>query len=359
MSDDERFMRRALELAERGRYSTSPNPMVGCVIVQDGAIVGEGFHERAGLPHAEVLALANCSGSVRGATAYVTLEPCSHFGRTPPCANALVEAGLARVVVAAADTNPLVNGGGIAALRTARIEVTTGVLETEARRLNEKFFHAITKQRPFVLIKAGMTLDGKLATVGGESQWITSPEAREKSLSLREEYDAVLVGSGTVIADNPRLTRRLELNNSIVPWHRVVVDADGFIPADASLLSDELPTLLYTSKPNAYRDAKNTDVVGMEEDDGRLDLDAVFADLYKRGIQSVLVEGGSALHSDLIKRHLWQKMTIFVAPMIVGGWNAPSIFGDDGVSRLTDAYRFRFDAFDRVGTDVMVTAYPE
>ena len=326
-------MRRALELAERGRYSVSPNPMVGCVIVRDGAVIAEGWHRRAGEPHAEVEALQNCDRP-RGATMMVNLEPCAHHGRTPPCIDAIIEAGIARVVFAMDD----VEHGGAEKLRQAGVDVVSGILEPEARRLNEKFAYAAAHRRPFVLLKAGMTLDGKLATIARESQWITSAEARRASLALREEYDAVVVGGGTVAADNPRLTRRLGWNTARNGWTRIVLDRDRVVPPDSHVLTDGGPTLYIT------HDA---------------DLDALLSDLYERAaIQSVIVEGGSTMHSELIRRNLWQKMILFVAPMIVGGAAAPSIFSGEGVARLTEAYRFRFDRVEAVGDDLMITAYP-
>lgn len=349
--NDEEFMRRVLSLAERGRYSASPNPMVGCVIARDGAVVAEGFHERAGEPHAEIAALNACDDP-RGTTMYVNLEPCSHHGRTGPCADAVIKAGVARVVVAMTDPHEVVDGRGIAALRAAGIEVTTGVLESEARRLNEKFVWSVTQKLPFVLLKAGMTLDGKLATVARESQWITSEAAREKSLALREEYDAILVGGGTVTADNPRLTRRLNLASGITPWTRVVLDGDGQVPPHAQILSDGGRTILFTSKPSQH---PGVEVVPIE---GRADLVQVLRELHDRGIRSVLVEGGSMLHSELIRRGLWQKMIAFIAPLIIGGPEAPAILQGEGVSRLTEGYRFRFDRAEFVGGDLMIVAYP-
>lgn len=349
--NDETFMRRALFLAERGRYSVSPNPMVGCVIVRDGAIVAEGFHERAGEPHAEIVALRACDDP-RGTTLYTNLEPCSHHGRTPPCADAVIAAGVTRVVVAMTDPNEVVDGRGIAALRAAGIEVTTGVLEAEARRLNEKFAWAATQKLPFVLLKAAMTLDGKLATVARESQWITSEAAREKSLALREEFDAILVGSGTIKADNPRLTRRLGLASSVTPWTRVVLDGDGEVPPHAQILGDGGRTILFTSRPP--RDAS----VEVVPTDGRTDLAAVLRELHARGIRSVIVEGGALLHSEIIRRTLWQKMIIFVAPLVIGGPEAPAILSGEGVTRLTEGYRFRFDRAEFVGSDLMIVAYP-
>ncbi len=353
---DEQYMRRALDLAEQGRYSVSPNPMVGCVIVRDGAIIAEGWHRRAGEAHAEADALSRCANA-RGATMYITLEPCAHHGRTPPCADAVIAAGIARVVVATTDPNDLVDGRGAARLRDAGVRVDVGTLESEARRQNEKFLWSATHKLPFVLLKAGMTLDGKLATIARESQWITSEAAREKSLALREEYDAILIGRGTIDADNPRLTRRLQWNRAITPWTRVVLDGDGRVPSHAQIFHDGGRTLLFTSA-RSIDAPSNVEIVGMQGQSGRLDLDAVLRDLYERGIRSVIVEGGSLVHSDFIRRRRWQKMAVFIAPAIVGGADAPAIFSGEAVSRLTDAYRFRFDRAEFVGGDLMITAYP-
>src|SRR5947209_4127381 len=327
-------MRRALELAAQGRYSTSPNPMVGCVIVRDDQIIAEGFHRRAGEAHAEVEALRNCHDP-HGATLYVTLEPCSHHGRTPPCADAVIASRVARVVVAMRDPHDVVDGRGIERVEAAGIPVTTGVCEAEARKLNERFVWAVTKKRPFVLLKAAMTLDGKLATVTRDSRWITGDAARNRSLELREEYDAILVGGGTVAADNPHLTRRLGW--SPTPWTRVILDRDRTVPPDAHVLTDGGATIHVTDA---------------------IDLEELLESFHTRGIQSLIVEGGSVVHSDFIRRQLWQKMIVFVAPAIVGGAEAPSIFSGEPVSRLTDAYRFRFDRAEMVGGDLMITAYP-
>lgn len=346
-------MRRALAIAEGGRYTVSPNPMVGCVIAEGESVLGEGYHRRAGAPHAELEALRACTASPRGATLYTTLEPCCHQGRTPPCTDAIIEAGLSRVVIAAGDPHDVVNGGGIERLRAAGITVVTGVLEQEARRQNEKFLYAVTHHSPFVLLKAGMTLDGKLATVDRQSQWITTEEAREKSLALREEYDAILIGSGTVRADNPRLTRRLGLAGGRA-WTRVVLDGTAEVPREAQILSDGGQTILFTS--NTKAEARGgIDLVPI---DGRADLGFVLGELHARGIQSLIVEGGAQVLSEFIRRQLWQKMILFVAPMFVGGGEAPSIFDDDGVRRLTEAYRFRFDRVEQAGGDLMITAYP-
>ncbi|HEX8171179.1 MAG TPA: bifunctional diaminohydroxyphosphoribosylaminopyrimidine deaminase/5-amino-6-(5-phosphoribosylamino)uracil reductase RibD [Thermoanaerobaculia bacterium] len=351
--NDEEFMRRALFLAEQGRYSVSPNPMVGCVIVRDGAVIAEGWHRRAGEPHAEIEALRNCDDA-RGATMYVTLEPCAHHGRTPPCSEAVIAAGIARVVVAMRDPNDLVDGRGLEALRNAGIEVTSGVLESEARRLNEIFVWSASQKLPFVLLKAAITLDGKLATVARDSQWITSEAAREASLALREEYDAILVGSGTVSADNPRLTRRLGRAGGITPWTRVVLDGDGTLPPHAQILTSGR-TLLFTSRPERYAPHPELELV---QTDGRIDLERMLLELHARGIRSLLVEGGAVVHSDFIRRGLWQKMILFVAPLLVGGPEAPALLQGESVARLTDAYRFRFDRVETIGGDLMLVAYP-
>ncbi|HYH10105.1 MAG TPA: bifunctional diaminohydroxyphosphoribosylaminopyrimidine deaminase/5-amino-6-(5-phosphoribosylamino)uracil reductase RibD [Thermoanaerobaculia bacterium] len=346
----ESFMARALALAEQGRYTVSPNPMVGCVIVRDGVVIAEGFHRRAGEAHAEIDALRQCHDA-RGATMYVTLEPCSHHGRTPPCVDAVIASGVSRVVIAMQDPHDVVNGRGIEALRASGIEVTAGVLESEARRLNEKFVWAITQKLPFVVVKAAMTLDGKLATVARDSQWITAEAAREQSLKLREEHDAILVGSGTVKADNPRLTRRMNLGTT--HWTRVVLDGDGDAPPHSQVFNDGGRTILFTPRDPGL--PSNVEVIRTE---GRVDLERVFGELHARGIHSVIVEGGAIVHAEVIRRGLWQKMILFVAPMIVGGAEAPSLFSGEGVRRLTEAYRFRFDRVELVGSDLMIVAYP-
>jgi diaminohydroxyphosphoribosylaminopyrimidine deaminase/5-amino-6-(5-phosphoribosylamino)uracil reductase len=325
-------MHRALDLAARGRYSVSPNPMVGCIIVRDGNVIAEGWHRRAGEPHAEIEALRSVDDA-RGATMFVTLEPCVHHGRTPPCVAPIIAAGIARVVIAMRDPHAIA-AGGIEQLRDAGIEVVTGVLESEARKLNEIFIHAVTLRRPFVLLKAGMTLDGKLATVTRESRWITSDAARQKSLELREQYDAILVGAGTILDDNPQLTRRLGLAST--PWTRIILDRRRIVSADATVLTDGGKTLHIT-------------------DD--VDLDTLLADLYGRGIHSLIVEGGSNVLSSFIRQQFWQKMIVFIAPMFVGGADAPSIFGGEAVGELANAYRFRFDEVQGLGKDLAITAY--
>ncbi|MGH9459098.1 MAG: bifunctional diaminohydroxyphosphoribosylaminopyrimidine deaminase/5-amino-6-(5-phosphoribosylamino)uracil reductase RibD [Thermoanaerobaculia bacterium] len=356
---DERLMRRALELAETGRYTVSPNPMVGCVIARDGRVIGEGFHHHAGGPHAEVEALRACTESPANADVYLTLEPCAHFGRTPPCADALVDAKVGRVVAAIEDPQAEVAGRGFERLRERGIEVEVGLCAEEAERLNEKFLFAERAQRPFLLLKAGMTLDGKLATIARRSRWITSEASRERSLLLREEYDAILVGSGTIAADDPQLTRRLGRSEGRTPWTRIVVDAVGEVPAGARVLQDGDATVLFTASEGLAPAHPRVEIVRLPAAGGRIDLALVLTECWKRGIRSVIAEGGSLLHAEIVEKSLWQKMVLFVAPAFVGGGNAPSIFAGAAVRDLTEAHRFRFDRFERVGPDLMIVAYPD
>jgi diaminohydroxyphosphoribosylaminopyrimidine deaminase / 5-amino-6-(5-phosphoribosylamino)uracil reductase len=355
---DEDLMRRALELAGRGRYSVSPNPMVGCVLVRDGRIIGEGFHERAGEPHAEVRALLSCSESPRGATAYITLEPCAHHGRTPPCTNALIEAGIAEVVVAAGDPNRLVDGRGIEALRAAGISVRSGVLASAAARLNEKFIYSERSARPFVLLKAAMSLDGKLATRARDSHWITGEAARERSLLFREEYDAILVGSGTIETDDPHLTRRLGRASGITPWTRVVVHSREKLAPAAHVFDGSVRTIVFSTNPDLLPTGTAAEIVRARERDGVVDLGWALDELGRRGIQSLIAEGGSGVHTTLIEERLWQKMALFVAPLLIGGASSPSIYASEGSAALGGATRFVFDEVEKLGDDILITAYP-
>ena len=321
-------MRRALALAERGRFTVSPNPLVGCVLVRDGEAVGEGWHERAGGPHAEVAALRAAGSCAEGATAYVTLEPCAHTGRTGPCTDALVEAGVTRVVAAVADPHPLALGGA-ARLRAAGVDVRTGVCEGEARRQNEVFFRGVTTGRPFVVLKLATSLDGRIAAADGTSQWLTGPATRLRAHTLRAEADAVVIGSGTALADDPQLTVRLPGYDGPQPL-RVVLDRRGRVPRDAraGLILDEP------------------------------DPKAVLAALWERGIRSVLVEGGAQVGGAFVAARLVDKIVVHVAPVRLGGDGLPALVGD-GVRTLRGAPRLRLDGVERIGADVMLTLYPE
>ncbi|HUP65745.1 MAG TPA: bifunctional diaminohydroxyphosphoribosylaminopyrimidine deaminase/5-amino-6-(5-phosphoribosylamino)uracil reductase RibD [Thermoanaerobaculia bacterium] len=353
---DEAFMRRALELAQNGRYAVSPNPRVGCVIVRNGRIIGEGWHRQAGAPHAEIEALSHCSENPAGADVFVNLEPCAHFGRTPPCADALIAAAPGRVVVAIQDPHPEVNGRGIEKLRSAGIRVELGPCADEAERLNEIFLWTSRTQSPFLLIKAGVSLDGKLATTTRQSRWITSAESRQASLALREEFDAILVGSGTVRDDDPALTRRLGLAGPATRFTRVVLDATGDLPPDAQVLSDGQSTLVFSASAPLSR--PGVEFVALEAPAGRFDLKLVLDELWSRGIRSVIAEGGSQILTDIIRSRLWQKMVIFIAPMFIGGSEAPALFSGEGVGDLERALRFRFAESKLLGGDLMVAGYP-
>lgn len=322
---DERFMRRALELAERARGLTSPNPLVGAVVVRDGRVVGEGYHRAAGQPHAEVEALVAAGPEARGAALYLTLEPCVHHGRTPPCAPAVVGAGVRRVVVALEDPDPRVSGAGLAALRAAGVEVATGVLAAEAARQNRVFLTAAARRRPHVTLKAAVTLDGRIADVHGASRWITGEAARREAHRLRSESDAIVVGVGTVLADDPALTVRRER-----PWprepYRVVLDSAARTPPAARLLAAGTPAraviatgLDAPAGRVARLQAAGATVLSCPARDGRVDPVAVLAELFAREVRGVLVEGGGAVNASFLEAGLVDRLALFVAPRLLGG----------------------------------------
>lgn len=331
--EDRQFMEQALALAALGEGRTSPNPRVGCLLVRDGEVVGRGYHEAAGGPHAEARAAAEAGEKARGATAYVTLEPCAHFGRTPPCAHVLVERGIRRVVVATADPNPLVAGRGLARLRGAGIEVEVGCLEQEARRLNAPFFHVHTLGRPWVTLKAAASLDGMIAAAGGASRWITGEPARRFAHRLRLARDAVLVGAETVRRDDPELTVRLP--GVVAPRLRAVLAPDLAIPPAARLFeragSWAPAPRLYVSERVGAREtapfAGRADIVRVPERGGGLDLDRVLADLLGAGVQSVLVEGGGRTIASFLSSGLADELFLFVAPRLLGGRGGTPLVG--------------------------------
>ncbi len=351
-------MRRALALAARGRGRTSPNPMVGAVAVKRGRVVGEGYHRKAGGPHAEVWALRDAGSSASGATMYVSLEPCSHHGRTPPCTEAIIESGVARVVVGCRDPNPLVNGAGIRRLARAGIEVETGVMEAEARRLNEAYGKHITTGLPFVALKAAMSLDGKIATVRGESKWITGERARAAAHRLRSRHDAVMVGVGTVLADDPLLTVRRSRGRTPL---RVVADSRARTPPTARLLgADERPPVVAVTRlaPKARvrrleRGGANVWTVGSRA--GKVNLRSLMKRLGGEGVQSVLVEGGGTLAAGVLAGGLVDRVYFFVAPRLIGGARALSPVEGAGVARLSEAWRLKSVRVRRVGEDLLIS----
>ena len=352
--NDRALMQRCLDLARQALGRTAPNPLVGSVIVQDGAIVGEGFHPAAGQPHAEVFALRQAGDRASGATLYVNLEPCNHFGRTPPCAEAIVAAGIRRVVVGMVDPDPRVSGGGIARLREAGIEVTVGVEEADCRTLNEAFIHRILHHRPFGILKYAMTLDGKIATTTGHSAWVTSSAARAEVHQLRAACDAVIVGGNTVRRDNPLLTSRQDPTPL-----RVVMSRSLDLPSDAQLWQTNIaPTLVFTEvKTNSALQKtlrqQNVEVIEITP----LTPAAVMTQLYDRGCLSVLWECGGTLAARAIADGAVQKVLAFIAPKIIGGMTAPSPVGDLGFTVMTDALLLQSVQWRSIGSDLLVKGY--
>jgi diaminohydroxyphosphoribosylaminopyrimidine deaminase / 5-amino-6-(5-phosphoribosylamino)uracil reductase len=354
-------MRRALRLAERGRGSTSPNPPVGAVIVSDGEIVGEGWHRGAGQPHAEVEALTQAGSRARGATLYLTLEPCTHEGRTPPCAPAVIEAGIARVVIAAEDPNPQERGAGIDALRTAGIDVTTEVLGEEARSLIAGFASLMTTGRPLVTLKIAQSLDGRVAAADGSSKWITGPAARRDAHRLRAAADAVLTGVGTVIADDPALTCRIRGFAGRQPT-RVILDSTGRTPLDAQILYPVAPTLIavthkVTDEVTAALRARTAEVVRFPGRDARVDTSAVITELGARGMTDVLVECGPVLAGDLVEHGLVDRFIFYVAPKLLGTVGLSGIAGLV-VPNVNEARELTVTGVRRLGADIRIDAKP-
>ncbi|MGI6065595.1 MAG: bifunctional diaminohydroxyphosphoribosylaminopyrimidine deaminase/5-amino-6-(5-phosphoribosylamino)uracil reductase RibD [Bacillota bacterium] len=359
---DELFMKKALELARLAEGWTSPNPMVGAIVVRDGRIIGQGYHQRAGTPHAEVHALRMAGKEAKGSTLYVTLEPCCHYGRTPPCVDTILEAQVARVVTAMEDPNPKVAGGGLKKLRQNGVEITTGVLENEARVLNEIFLKSITAALPYIAVKSALTLDGKIATKTGSSRWITGHEARLKAHRLRHIHDGVLVGIGTILADNPQLTVRIPgetLKNPV----RIVIDSSLRITPDAQVLNQsQAPTLIYTARPAAEKMEKlksqGVKVIKCPGPDGQVDLKEALKDMFQRGISSILVEGGAGINGTLLDQKLIDKMYVFYAPKVIGSHLAPGMFAGSGVSDMQDAVLLDKTSVEIIGPDVLISGYP-
>ncbi|PCI34211.1 MAG: riboflavin biosynthesis protein RibD [Elusimicrobia bacterium] len=346
------MMRRAIALAKRGRGRTSPNPMVGCVLVKRGRIVGEGFHKKFGGSHAEPQALAQAGTAARGATAYVNLEPCCYFGKTPACTKVLIAAGITRVVFGVRDPNPKVAGKGKAALRRAGIDVEEGMLAKKCESLNRGFFSWIRKGRPYVILKVAASLDGRIQTSSGESKWITSPQARALSRKMRAEVDAILVGRGTVIADDPRLTA----SGSRHPL-RIVLDTNQNTPKTAKLLKQPGTSLIVSSKaPNGRLPATDSvEHLRVPKRGTRLDLKKALAAIAARGVTTLLVEGGSDVHTSFLEAGLVDEVRLFLAPSLLGGKTARSFFEGKGFDSLKSAPRLTETSIRRIGPDFLLT----
>ncbi|MCJ7453641.1 MAG: bifunctional diaminohydroxyphosphoribosylaminopyrimidine deaminase/5-amino-6-(5-phosphoribosylamino)uracil reductase RibD [Steroidobacteraceae bacterium] len=360
--DDRRFMRRAMELAEAGLYSTPPNPAVGCVLERWGQPVGEGFHARAGGAHAEIAALENAGPAAAGATAYVTLEPCSHHGRTPPCADALIAAGVSRVVVAMRDPNPAVDGGGLARLAAAGIATDVGLMADEAAELNRGFVSRMSRGRPWVTLKLGASLDGRTALANGTSKWITGEPARADVQRLRSRASAVVTGSGTVVADDPLLTardQRFEMRGRR-PL-RVVLDSSLRTPRLAHVLSVPGPTLILTLDTESERAEElreaGASVESVPAGDGGLDLAAVLSRLAALECNEVLVEAGPTLAGAFLRAGLTDEIVVYMAPVVLGS-AARSLFNMPELERMCDRCEFTWRDVGRVGDDLRLTLRP-
>lgn len=358
-------MKDALALAARGIGRTNPNPMVGAVVAaRDGRVVGRGWHARVGAPHAEILALQEAGEERRGGTLYVTLEPCAHFGRTPPCAPAVVEAGIERVVAAVADPNPRVAGRGFGILREGGVKVEVGLLAREAVRLNEAYFRWMQSGRPFATLKAAASLDGRTALRTGESRWITGPESRARVHQLRDRVDAIIVGVETVIHDDPLLTARPE-DSEGKPLIRVVLDSHLRTPVGARTLSPDrgVATIVATtseaSEERRYLlEARGAEILRFPPGEGgRVPLEPLLEVLGKRGVCHALVEGGSRVHGAFIREALGDKIWVFLAPLIIGEEDAPGLVAGLRQARLGDVRRLQFMREERIGDDLLIEAY--
>ena len=333
MTRDEKYMALALAEASRALGRTHPNPAVGAVIVKGGRVIARGYHVQAGAPHAEVVALAKAKGRAKGATLYTTLEPCDHQGKTPPCCDAILTAGIKRVVYASSDPNPLVDGKGIARLQRAKVKISKHVLREEADRLNRPFFKFMRTGLPFVTLKVAITVDGKLATSTGDSEWVSSEASRLRVHFMRSQVDAVLVGAGTAIADDPQLTARIEGGRNPV---RVVLDGAQRVPKGARVFDAEARTILI-DKPSAPK--------------------AVLQHLAQEGLLHVLVEGGANVHQQFLDAKLFDELHVFIAPKLVGGegitWS-----GNLGIEQMANALKLELNAVERIGDDVLLVYRP-
>lgn len=337
------FMAHALQLANKGRYSTSPNPMVGCVIVRDDVVIAEGWHQQAGSEHAEIVALNNTSATVAGATLYVTLEPCCHYGRTSPCTNAIINANLKKVVIGCLDTNPQVAGNGVAALQAAGIDVSVGMLQEECQQLNRYFFHAMQHNKPYVIAKWAMSIDGKIASKTHDAKWISNAQSRLAVHELRHQVDAILVGAGTVIADDPKLTVRktdTEIEATEQPL-RIILDGKTTLPKNSKLFSNNLPgkTILASS------------LIGHKN----YDIPQLLAALNQQQIRSVLVEGGMHVLTAFFDNYAVDEIQCYIAPKLIGGTQALTPYMGEGIAQVMDAQCFSLHSCTQFADDVLLT----
>ncbi|WP_077832378.1 bifunctional diaminohydroxyphosphoribosylaminopyrimidine deaminase/5-amino-6-(5-phosphoribosylamino)uracil reductase RibD [Clostridium felsineum] len=360
---NEAFMKRALDIAKKGSGYVNPNPMVGAVIVKDNKIIGEGYHEKFGGNHAEVNALKMAGDEAKGAELYVTLEPCSHYGKTPPCALAVVKAGIKKVIIAMEDPNPLVSSRGIKILRDKGIDVVIGIMKEEAEKLNEVFIKYIRTKKPFVVMKTACTLDGKICTVSGENRWISGEASRRYVHYLRSKYMGIMVGVDTAILDNPLLTTRVD-NKKLRSPTAIIVDSKLRVPFKLKIFDtlSERKIILATTelaeddKVSKFKDMGVT-IIKTPNKNGRVDLNYLMNELGDRGVDSILLEGGSKLNFSCLKEKITDKVNYFVAPIIVGGEKSKGTVGGDGIDHLSDAIKI-FDVHsEKIGQDILITGY--
>ncbi|WP_457623199.1 bifunctional diaminohydroxyphosphoribosylaminopyrimidine deaminase/5-amino-6-(5-phosphoribosylamino)uracil reductase RibD [Persephonella sp.] len=360
---DKLFMEKALELARMGKGLTHPNPTVGAVIVKDGRIIGLGYHKKAGKPHAEIEAIkdaVNKGFKVEGSTMYVTLEPCCHYGKTPPCTDAIITNKIKKVVVATLDPNPQVSGKGIKKLKEKGIETVVGLLEKDAVKINEDFFTYVTKKRPFIHLKTAQTIDGKIATKTGSSKWITSEEGRKFAHRLRYESSCVLVGSNTVLKDNPQLTVRY-FNVEKQP-KRVILDTDLKIPLNYKIFDRSAETIVFTRENGDKEKIKKLKDLGIEViqvplKEHKLNLKNIIEEIYKRDLIHILVEGGSSVTSSFLREGLYDKLSVFIAPKIIGEDGLPSI-KSLGIRSIDESLVLKIESLKKIGSDVYLELYP-
>ena len=360
--NDERWMKRALRLAVKGRGRTSPNPLVGAVLIKRGNVVGEGYHAKLGEAHAEIVALRQAREKARGAVLYLNLEPCTHYGKTPPCVPQVIKAGVKRVVIGVEDPNPLVNGRGINALREAGLSVNVGVLEKECKRINEAFCKYILRKEPFVVLKVAATLDGKIATRNGDSKWVSGEASRRFVHRLRDQVDGVLVGIGTVLRDDPLLTARIKEGRD--PY-RIVLDSQLKIPEGAKVFESAPSKVILVTTESAPRDKierlekRGARVLIVDSREGRVDLRSCLCNLGEMGVTSLLVEGGSQINGSFLDEGLIDKFFLFLSPRWMGDPQAFGIFGGRGVSSLEAAVLLKEIRTKRIGEDIIVEGYLE
>lgn len=362
--DKIRFMKRAIELALSAKGHTSPNPMVGCVVVKDGRIISEACHEKYGEYHAERNALLRCQEDTSGAELYVTLEPCCHYGKTPPCTEIIIEKGIKKVYIGGLDSNPLVAGKGIQILKQAGIEVESGILEQECKDMNEIFYHFITHKKPFTALKYAMTLDGKIAAYTGDSKWVTSEESRLHVQQLRKEYSGILVGIQTVLTDNPMLNCRIEKNVNPV---RIICDSNLRIPMDSDIVStaEEIKTIVaYTEadmtqvKQDKLEQLREKGVILLcTGEEQQVNLQVLMNQLGEMKIDSVIIEGGASINASALKAGIVNKVYAYIAPKLIMGESAKSPVGGEGIAKMEDALCLNHIATETIGNDILLTGY--